>query len=100
MKTPYLCRAARPTLPRLLLAVAVSSAALARADDLSELRDELEASRAAIERLEQRIRQLEAAQAAPAGLSTETVTPAAAAPKVAAAPAASSSARASWTSAA
>ena len=62
MKTPHLCRAARPAaLPRLLLAAAVgSSAALSRADDLSELRSELEASRAAIERLEQRIRQLEA----------------------------------------
>jgi len=91
VKTPHLCRAARPAaLPRLLLAAAVgSSAALSRADDLSELRSELEASRAAIERLEQRIRQLEAAQAAPARLSSETVQPAAAAPAVAAAPAAS-----------
>ena len=91
MKTPYIRRVARPIFPRLLLALAVSSAALARADDLSELRQELEASRAAIERLEQRIRQLESAQAAPAGLSSETVPPAGAATAVVAAPAPTSS---------
>jgi len=88
--TLHMCGVARPTaLPRLLLAVAVSSsAALARADDLGELREELEASRAAIERLEQRIRQLEAAQTAPAAAQgEETVVPGGPAPAVTAAPA-------------
>jgi hypothetical protein len=85
LNTSTIRRTQRPALPRLLLAVAVSAASLARADDLSELRKELDASRAAIERLEQRIRQLEAAQAAPAR-PAQTVTPAAAAPAVAAAP--------------
>ena len=68
--------------PHAALAVMLSVLALplsAHADDVADLRRELEASRAAIERLEQRILDLESARTAPAA--------AAMAPAVATAPA-------------
>lgn len=66
-----------------LCATMIPLAAPLVADELQELRGELDASRAAIERLEQRIRQLEAARDSQAAATAPPVTPATAAPALA-----------------